>query len=348
MALDIDPSRALRRPSELVALVEAILAASPKEYGKYRAGAIFVRHPGRTDQAEPGDIRMLEDRLLVADQPLALRVRPAGADDSVVVHPVGNLGAAFKAWEARARHELAPPPLPSPAPDFARADLSGLLSEFTQNVNRMNSVLDGFSERDQRTDTEFEEQVAKYIRKSRDYYVRLALARLGEMGGSLLRLNLGNASDRYYADVRVKIAVPPLARVQEPEAVSSVPAAPKRPSARGARTAMLPFSLVPENYYMPAIRTPVLDYSPFFDIARDSDGSVVTYDFRGIRAEDCISLEPFPLLIISQETTADFDISWSVTTSSVGGVARGSCTVQIGEPVDAADLLPELLAEDDG
>ena len=33
-----------------------------KKYGKYLRGAVFVRRPGRTIQAEPGDIRALEDR----------------------------------------------------------------------------------------------------------------------------------------------------------------------------------------------------------------------------------------------------------------------------------------------
>lgn len=43
-----------------------------KDFGSYLAGAVFVRRPGRTIQAEPGDIRALEDRYA---EPLRLAER---------------------------------------------------------------------------------------------------------------------------------------------------------------------------------------------------------------------------------------------------------------------------------
>jgi hypothetical protein len=336
LVITIDPPR---RGSRMFTL--------QKEFDKYRAGAVFIRRPGKTIQAEPGDIRMLEDRYLAADQPIALRVGPIGADDSVVIRPVGNLHGVLDAWEARIRRELIPPPPPpKQGSDSAGLEFSELFAQVSQNVNMVNSFLDDFWDRDQRTDAEFEEEVTEYLKMSRDYYEHLALARLSERNVSQLRLKLGNASDRYYADVRVKVVVPaPTYALELNELVSSLPRAPTRPKGRGARTGKLPYSFGAENLYMPALSSSPLNHSPSFDIEHDGNGTIVTYDFRGIRAEDRITLDPALLLISSMGMAADRNISWSVTTSSVDGVARGSFTARTGEPIDAADLVPELLAE---
>jgi hypothetical protein len=46
-----------------------------KAFGKYLAGAVFVRRPGRTDQAGPDDIRALEDRFAAGGAETAERAR---------------------------------------------------------------------------------------------------------------------------------------------------------------------------------------------------------------------------------------------------------------------------------
>jgi len=46
-----------------------------KEFSKYRAGTVFVRRQGRTVQAEPGDIRALEDRFASATAEIAERAQ---------------------------------------------------------------------------------------------------------------------------------------------------------------------------------------------------------------------------------------------------------------------------------
>ena len=56
-----------------------------KAYENYYAGQIFVRRPGRTISAEPGDIRALEDRFAATDSPVTLHIRPSKAEGTLSI-----------------------------------------------------------------------------------------------------------------------------------------------------------------------------------------------------------------------------------------------------------------------
>lgn len=74
-----------------------------KEFPKYRAGAVFVRRQGTTVQADPGDIRAVEDRFAAvaaetAEQAQRLRdVREAGALIERII-TLGKEHASMGAW----------------------------------------------------------------------------------------------------------------------------------------------------------------------------------------------------------------------------------------------------------
>ena len=185
-----------------------------KEYRKYAAGMVFVRRPGRTIQAQPGDIRALEDRYAAVEQPITLHVRTTGADDAAHVRSIANIDALFDAWEARRREELLPPPRAPYEPIRLKSggDRAGAAgrpaAQAAENMHIISDVTGATSEPDDRTDDEYRKEVDQYIGKCREYYLQLAATRLVGAGDALMPLVLVNTSDRNYVDIHVEVHVP--------------------------------------------------------------------------------------------------------------------------------------------
>ena len=322
-----------------------------RDYDKYRAGAVFVRHVGRTDQAGPGDIRMLEDRYAATVQPIALHVRPVGADDSVAISPIDGLDALLDEWESCVREELSPPPPPPPPPStVGEPNFHGLagyeLIRVAEVAGTMSNMFSGLAEEDRRTEAQFAAEVEQYVSTSRERYERLARARLAEVGASLLYLQIVNTSDRNYEDVRVELFIPTPVHVEKPELASRLPGPPERPRARGERAPLSAFRGLGFHYELP-IYDLVPAKAPRFWIDHDSGRTTVAYDVGRVRAEQRISLDPVLSLHGSVAASEEAEISWTVTTRNVDGVARGALVTRMGESIEAARLIPELLPESD-
>jgi hypothetical protein len=117
----MSPGCSLQAPSLAVTPQAAALPTQRSRYGTnretgtviqggtpYLLGTVFVRRPGRTIQAEPGDIRALEDRFAALAQPIALLVEPTTVASVVEIRPPGDAAALLDGWEARRRGELFP------------------------------------------------------------------------------------------------------------------------------------------------------------------------------------------------------------------------------------------------
>ena len=258
-----------------------------RDYDKYRAGAVFVRHVGRTDQAGPGDIRMLEDRYAATVQTIALHVRPVGPDDSVTIRPIDGVDALLDEWESRIREELSPRP-PSQPGEVDKPNLLGLagyeIIRVAEVAGTMGNVFNRLSEEDRRTEAQFDAEVQHYVSASRQHNERLARARLAEVGASLLYLQIVNTSDRNYEDVRVELFIPASVHVEKPERASRLPKPPERPRARGERVPPSLFRGLNVDY-TPPIYDLVPAKAPRFWIDRDTSHTTVTYDVGRVRAE---------------------------------------------------------------
>ncbi len=320
-----------------------------KEFGKYTAGMVFVRYPGRTVQAGPADIRALEDRYAAGGQPITLHIRPADADDTVSIRSITSLGPLLNAWEQRRRDELMPPtparyePLHfdsgAPAAAAAAAQLAGRAREA---IRITDIALEAIRQSDDRTDDQYRAEVERYLAECREYYPELAVARLAQ-AGALLSLVVVNTSDRNYTDVHTKIYVPTELTVLDPDGVADLPDPPEPPRKRGTRLPLqadLPAGLLPPTY-LPGLDSPPAEPLPRFTIDTSDASVTIGYDIARLRPEEHVRLDPVLIFGVDEPDRA-LQITWTVTTGNVDGIARGALTAMVIGPADSATILPEL------
>ena len=327
----------------------------------YLAGAIFVRRPGRTVQAQPDDIRALEDRFTAIAQPIALIVRPADAGQALEIRPVANPGAVLDPWLARQRSELLPPVRSAAATPEAGDPGTGfrLAPEFERVADeaaaafrQMSPVLDAFSEPDRRTAEDYETEVQDYLSESSAYYANLAFSRYALQSDAQMTVELVNASERNYTDVQVEIHVPGSFDAYDPDLiVMPDDEPPEPPLPRGARTPRsyltadwrLPPGLVVRPAVAPRLGEPV----PKFSIS-NADGARITFEVGRVRPGQRILLDPVVLLPSGSFAVGDrAEVAWTIAAGNVDGVARGMIELTIGQPVHPAQLLPELSSADE-
>lgn len=320
-----------------------------KEFGKYTAGMVFVRYPGRTVQAGPGDIRALEERYAAAGQPITLHVSSAGPTDTVPIRSITNLGPLLDGWEQRRRDELLPPP---PAPyeplvfdsDARQAIATAVqLAEQAQEAFRITDIaLDAIGQRDDRTDDQFRAEVERYLSECREYYPELAVARLAQ-GGALISLVLVNTSDRNYTDVHAEIHVPGKLTVLDPDNFADLPDPPDPPRKRGTRLlprAGLPPSFLPGGY-LPGLNLPPAQPPPQFMVNASGPSVIISYDIARVRPEEHVRLDPVLIFGVDEPARA-LEIGWTVTTGNVDGIACGAFAASVTEPTNSVTIVPEL------
>ena len=188
-----------------------------KEFERYLAGAIFVRGPGRTDQAAPGDVQRLADRYAAANNSITLHVRPTGADDSLSIPLDADHTSVFEAWEVRARAELlSPSPPPESTSSFSLADT------FRRNLDEEQE--------------KYQAEVDRYLKECRTCYLTTVATLIAQDSDKLARLSLVNTSDRNYTDIRIEIRIQArLIYIQDPDKLAKIPRRPEIPRVPGER-----------------------------------------------------------------------------------------------------------------
>jgi hypothetical protein len=320
-----------------------------KEFGKYTAGMVFVRHPGRTVQAGPGDIRALEERYAAPGQPITLHVGPAGPASTVSIRSITNLSPLLDAWEQRRRDELLPPPPRPYGPFHFESDEKETIAATAQVAERAREAfhiadiaLNAIAQRDDRTEHEYRAEVERYLSECREYYSELAVARLAQ-GGALMSLVLVNTSDRNYADVYAEIHVPRRLIVLDPDDFADLRDPPDPPRERGTwppPQADLPLSLL-QGGYLSGLDLPPAQSSPRFTVSASGPFVIVGYDVGRVRPEEHVRLDPVLTFGVDEPARA-LEIGWTVTTGNVDGIARGAFNASVTEPSNSLTIVPEL------
>lgn len=310
----------------------------------YRAGAIFVRRQGRTIQAEPGDIRALEDRLLDVSQPIALLVRPAEpAAQHVELSPYPDVDALIEQWAARRRLELLPPPKPQPrrSAEAGGFVVDPMLTQVVEAAAQAASLFQSMMPEDRRTPGQYAAEVDRYLAAAKEYYAELAFSRYAADNRSWLDLQLANASERNYTDVQVHIDLPSTVRAYDPADVEfpgDQPPSPPKPLG----TASL--SQFGNTYFgTPSVLSQQLAHPPpNYEIRNNG----MIRDFKRIRPEQHANL-PRAVLVIREPEGTVLQAAWSVTTADADGVERGTVELRAGKGVTVQELLPELIETPD-
>lgn len=295
-----------------------------KQLDKFPAGAIFVRHTGRTDPATPGDLDMLQARLLERTPSLQVGIAPI----SSTIEEAPDVVAVVDQWvEQRrlmllaARHRPTQPSLDDLAPALR--------------------VLEVFGPKpDTRTEEQYAEQVERYLPEARNALIDRAHWELFRHAPAMLRLQVSNPTDLGYTGVRIALHVPGAVKSYPEELLDMLegdrPDIPNPPKPLGTPKV---FNFTPPlaTYDLARILRPGSSSGPAYTV-RDTGSVAIEYDDFELRAHETTTLEPVPLLVREGpgETMA---ATWSATASQVRGRLTGDFLLTVNaSTLDLANL----------
>jgi hypothetical protein len=279
-----------------------------KEYDPYRAGTIFVRRSGRTEMANPPEVRMLTERAGSGPRRLAVDV----VLDHAEMHawPMDGSTEAFDGWLGGQSAAL-----------LAPLSLSGLAA-----VEHLAVAWGG----EARTQDEFRSQVASYLDDAKK--ALLAESRRSAIRNNLgrIQLRLDNETDHNFKEVVVEVRVdlPDVAAYFDLGSVRG-PRLPDRPLAWGTQT-MARFLEGVTNFSIPSGLTrldrPVLPRRGNID---NSGSTRIRLGPTDVRPMHMHYLEPFHLLVDAKYAGQILTASWSATATDVSGVASGTLPIPV-------------------
>jgi len=306
-----------------------------KQLDKYQPGTIFVRHAGRTDQANVSDLEQLQARLLERTPSLGLNITALAS----TIELAPDATAAADDWAAAHERSLR----------SARyeAHLSGPLEMATFAVRTM---IDGEEEPDARTVEQYQEQVRAYINTSKVALVARFRWLLYRHTPAMVRLRIANETDLGYRAIRLSVHLPgkvlPWPRDQRDAAKLGWPSWPQKPRPLGTPT-------LKANAVNHAILLSKLgQISPAAVVAaafprqfstpgyavRDSGSVDIEYDDFDLRPGEERNLPAVPILV--QEGAGNvISATWKATAEGIRGRPVGQLALTVVESTIATDKL---------
>lgn len=197
-----------------------------RDFGKYRAGDIFVRNSARTERAGPGDISYLAQRAAKRRLRLEFDVRT----DPVLplIPPLVGLAELIDPWLDRQRDRLlaslvAPalgPPNGESQARFSYSQICDLEIEYHTGktltdlekaaliaVSR-HKLHNGFlsAQAERRTAEEYRSEIEEYLTLCRKFLLHAAYGAYLNKAGNAFAVEIVNTTDRNFRDVRVSLS----------------------------------------------------------------------------------------------------------------------------------------------
>ena len=313
----------------LVVIVEPPRPGDPihtlrSQFGKYQAGAIFIRRPGRTDLANPAEMDALQARLL--QRTAQLQVALELGQQSMLI-PRLELGE--KALQARLERERTAR-LTARGPHGLPLDTAAELG-----VNALLGL------QDTRTAEDYRTEVDKYLARLHPQLAARACASAFRQNLGRLDLVLVNPTDRNFAAVEIIVTLPAavLALDEEPKHRMPTPPRPwKTPP---------PFQLLGGPWTTPFVIPPFK--APKWDVAIEPIEEGVELRFAAV---DLRPHERAPLPLVHLFARADAHVSdvvanWSATSTASDGLQSGTLHVPVEDRVRPLDELLSWIDDDE-
>jgi hypothetical protein len=299
-----------------------------KTYGNFALGTVFVRRHGQTEQADPIELRSLEDRRAAkADHHVGLLIERAD-EPSRPLRLLVTDESARASWiaseESSLLNTLPPPP--------NRSDPFSSLMSFQTPTNV------GLGDR--RGEDGFHEEVAEYVRNADRRWYFLLCARGFERGVNGAQLVLRNETKENYSEVRVVLSVPDdLTCWSSAEDLKGHAQPPDRPLPYGADTiGNFASALVPRGALRQHVQT-----EPEVEASRTPKAEVV-FTIPQVRPGYTIELPHFFVLGNDAKALGEVrEFRWSLTTRSHSGDAEGTIRYTIAP--NPIDLAPEIATD---
>jgi hypothetical protein len=334
-----------------------------KGYDKVKATTVFVRYPGRTEQASVADLDNLNARARKPKQTVRLLVTPAAglpirpADiDNAAQHEwlraeTARCGASLRTAAAASSSEQ--PPTEGDTPGRPAATLLGhdhkrALNQFKASLNQVAAAQAwalGYTP-DTRTADQYREEVAQYIAQCSEVLPRIARHRAAALVTPVV-LELQNTTQLNLSDIELVVNIP--GRVH---ALPSYPEGadddvmPPRPRPWGTRqkSAALSGLLVSHDSYQPRfslhsliVSRPADPYRP--RITNDASGAKITYPLGDLRPHYQVTCHGVAV-IVSTPAEPVLEAVWTATCRNHDTIISGRLDLPVmGTPWSLDQLL---------
>lgn len=319
-----------------------------KAYEKFAEGTIFVRSPGRTEQASSAQVAALVERAHAARMKLEIELRAEPA--TVEFGPEFDEQRIGDLIEAERRDLMRPsrPRRPSPAttdaaqrpPGAGVVGVPPAIKSIAASYQNVAAAYQGFSNfgqlPDKRSDKDYEQEVERYLDKFGQAFKHSHLHRRYYNPDASLRFVVDNMTDRNFRRLSVTVFIDGnVKRWPEKTAdrVAVRPYFPTRPRALGTPTPLPDMSramLSPGILNRPIV--PSMYVSPGFTI--ENTGSVtIEFDDIDVRPRTPVEL-PGVGLVVHEPSGTELRVQWKATAENVDGLLSGELTVMVVEQTD--------------
>ena len=304
----------------LVVTVESPREGDPiftlqRTFERWSEGRIFVRRHGKTEEANPADIRALEARAGGSRPKVSLVVRRG--DEGVLLRTLRVTGSARDDWLAAERSRLLSPLTPTSRPRPSSLD--------PFSFPQISSARSGLISGDMRSENEFRQDVEAYLASASNRWTATAAALAIKQELAPLRLQIVNPTERNFDEVEVVLDVDGEAGLWlSPRDPFELVSPPDPPEPWGSRTIFGPIRTVP-RLHLPWAES-VQD-----EIEREGPIQRVRFGSRHVRPEAVLSLPPVFLTLPVDRAGGKVDARWHLTSTSVDGSQSGDLTYEVEE-----------------
>ncbi|WP_369256948.1 hypothetical protein [Geodermatophilus amargosae] len=315
----------------IYSLAKTFQPASGK--GGASAGTIFMRRQARTRPAEPGDIQLLQDRLVRGQgQPQRLDLAVDWPADDAALLPLDLSDEAIEEWIALRREAVV---AMEPPPE----------EETKDGPSRLQSVIGKALSRDPRSREQYLEEVEAHLEECRSAVKEAVFSELLNQRVNLVALRVSNTTVRNLPDVELTLRIEARAAAFEEERERQW-RLPKPPRAHGSPSPS--FFGFPDAGLGSVPAIPGLDLFPTVglsddpaDVEIDNDSSVViTLQLGRLRPHGVKYATPF-VLLTAEDPDSTLTMNWTATSTRVDARQEGELTLQVSTDVlTPLDLIP--------
>ncbi len=309
-----------------------------KPLAPLRAGTIYVRRRGSTDQADPGEVRMLTLRAGSGPRRLSVSLRIPEDENAI---PIDAGETLIKSWAAAERAALGAPPRPA---SRQRSDPASTIKvSLAESLSAaQNAILASATFGETRTVDAFRAEVDAYLAKAKNA-IPAALKR-GAVRHKLGRLHfwLDNQTEHNFSQVVVELSFdqPAVMACFDQRGVGG-PEFPNRPAPWGSYnlSRLLGGSLF--DVRMPMVAPMNVPHIPRGTI--DNSGSThIRFAPVDVRPGYSHRLETIYLIVGPEHANELLGGVWLATAADTSGVVRGNIDVPVSPKIPG---FKELLSE---
>jgi hypothetical protein len=281
-----------------------------KGFNQISAGRIYVRRHGKTIEASPADVRLLETRSSSKTEKVNLEV--TACDPDAELQPLRFSAEDRDGWLKDERARLAPP-----APRGNSASLYEIpLPESLE---------------DSRGRSGFQKAVSAYFNRAELRWYGLVIKAGISTGSAALKLQIENSTERNFTGVEVVVEIPdvPNAWLDESEVFEAIEA-PDPPKSWGTHS-------VADSIRVDPLPIGLLDPD---NVERDG-GIKIRFDSRHLRPGQILKLPDIHLTIPASRAGEEISLHWRLTAADANGWRDGDMVFRISDE----PFTPELASQ---